>query len=62
MTAPGLGAGARFGASPCTRPTRPARREEPVRATGYGWAVSLHEGDLRTARWEDSTHVSVGPD
>ena len=37
----GLGAGARFGASPCTRPPRPARREEPVRATGYEWAVSL---------------------
>ena len=25
-------------------------------------AVRMHEGDLKTARWEDSTHVSVGPD
>ena len=31
MPPPVWGAGARFGASPCTRPPRPARREEPVR-------------------------------
>ena len=37
------------GASPRTRPLRPARRAEPVRATGYGWAVSLREP---RSRWD----------
>ena len=28
---------------PCTRQPRPARREEPVWANGYGWAVNLRD-------------------